>query len=128
MKTSATSRALVAATLTAFLGSVVAAPAMAAIVDTAVVLDAQQRAQSLATVNAALDRADVQQKLSNLGVDPAEAKVRAAAMTDAELAQLSQRIHQLPAGGDALAIVGLVFVVLLVLEYTGAIDIFKKVP
>lgn len=128
MKTSATSRALVAATLTAFLGSVVAAPALAAVVDTAVVLDAQQRAQSLATVNAALDRADVQQKLSSLGVDPAQAKARAAAMTDAELAQLSQRIGELPAGGDALAIVGLVFVVLLVLEYTGAIDIFKKVP
>lgn len=128
MKTSATSRALVAATLTAFLGSVVATPALAAVVDTAVVLDAQQRAQSLATVNAALDRADVQQKLSSLGVDPAQAKARAAAMTDAELAQLSQRLDQLPAGGDALAVVGLVFVVLLVLEYTGAIDIFKKVP
>lgn len=128
MKTPFASRALVAGTLTAFLGTVVPAPALAAVVDTAIVIDAQQRAQSLATVNAALDRADVQQKLSSLGVDPAQAKARAAAMTDAELAQLSQRLEQLPAGGDVLAIVGLVFVVLLVLEYTGAIDIFKKVP
>jgi hypothetical protein len=33
-----------------------------------------------------------------------------------------------PAGGDVLALVGAVFVVLLILELVGVIDIFKTVP
>ena len=31
-----------------------------------------------------------------------------------------------PAGGDALAVIGIVFVVLVILELVGVIDIFKK--
>ena len=34
--------------------------------------------------------------------------------------------EQLPAGGDILALIGVVFVVLLILELVGVIDIFKK--
>jgi hypothetical protein len=33
----------------------------------------------------------------------------------------------LPAGGSLLGLIGAVFVVLLILEVTGVIDIFKKV-
>jgi hypothetical protein len=62
-----------------------------------------------------------------MGVDPAEIEGRLAALTDAELATLADTIGQAPAGGDsALAIIGIVFVVLLILELTGTIDIFKK--
>ena len=35
-------------------------------------------------------------------------------------------LRSAPAGGDILALIGAVFVVLLVLELTGVIDIFKK--
>jgi hypothetical protein len=62
----------------------------------------------------------------SLGVDPAEVNGRLAALTDAEIAVLAQKLDQLPAGGDALAVLGIVFLVLLVLELTGTIDIFKK--
>jgi uncharacterized membrane protein (Fun14 family) len=34
----------------------------------------------------------------------------------------------MPAGGDALAIIGIVFLVLMILEAVGVIDIFKKFP
>ena len=51
-----------------------------------------------------------------------------AALTDAELHTLPARLESAPAGGDVLAILGIVFLVLLLLEYTGTIDIFKKVP
>jgi hypothetical protein len=34
----------------------------------------------------------------------------------------------LPAGGDALAIIGIVFLVLLILEAVGVLDIFKSFP
>jgi uncharacterized membrane protein (Fun14 family) len=41
--------------------------------------------------------------------------------------QLSSQIESLPAGGDSvLVLIGAVFVVLLILELTGVIDIFKK--
>ena len=47
------------------------------------------------------------------------------APTDEELAQLHTQMQDLPAGG-VLAVLGIVLIVLIVLELTGAIDIFKK--
>ena len=44
-----------------------------------------------------------------------------------ELAQLQGQLEQLPAGGSLLALIGAVFVVLLILEVTGVINIFNKV-
>ena len=44
------------------------------------------------------------------------------------VARLADQLERAPAGGDGFAILGIVFLVLLVLEYTGTIDIFKKVP
>jgi len=34
----------------------------------------------------------------------------------------------MPAGADALAVIGIVFLVLLILEAVGVIDVFKKFP
>jgi hypothetical protein len=61
-----------------------------------------------------------------LGVDPVAATGRVASLSDQELSRVSGQIDQLPAGGDILAVIGIVFVVLLILELTGVIDIFKK--
>jgi hypothetical protein len=35
-------------------------------------------------------------------------------------------MQSVPAGGDALAVIGIVFVILIILELVGVIDIFKK--
>jgi hypothetical protein len=48
-------------------------------------------------------------------------------MTNAELLALEGQIDEQVAGGDALAVVGIVFVVLLILEIVGVTDIFKSV-
>ena len=48
------------------------------------------------------------------------------ALSDAEVATLAGQIDEAPAGGDALAVIGIVFVVLIILELVGVIDIFKK--
>ena len=61
-----------------------------------------------------------------LGVDPAAVDARVARLTDAELRSLAERMDAMPAGGDALAVIGVVFLVLLILELVGVIDIFKK--
>ena len=79
------------------------------------------------TVDTFLAREDVRKQFEALGVDPAEARLRVAGLTEAELAQLSGRIDELPAGAGAVEVVLLVLIILLILELAGAIDIFKKV-
>jgi hypothetical protein len=102
--------------------------ARAELVGTLQAAGAATRDQDLGTVNAALARDEVRQRFAALGVDPAQVEARVARLNDAELRTLATRIDGLPAGGDVLAIIGIVFVVLLILEFTGVIDIFKKVP
>jgi hypothetical protein len=77
-------------------------------------------------VHAALDREAVQAQLVSLGVDPADAKARVAALSDAELQRLDGRLAELPAGAGVIEVVGIVFVVLLILELVGVTDIFKS--
>ena len=88
---------------------------------------AAERAETVARVQAALDREAVQAQLVALGVDPADAKARIAALTESELQQLDGRLAELPAGAGLLEVVGIVFVVLLILEIVGVIDIFSGV-
>jgi hypothetical protein len=102
--------------------------AEAGIIATGTAMASVDRDADLAKVRAGLARAEVRDRLVTLGVEPAQVEGRLAALTDAELATLAQRFDQAPAGGDALALIGIVFLVLLLLEYTGTIDIFKKVP
>jgi hypothetical protein len=54
------------------------------------------------------------------------AQERVRAMTDAELAVLDEQLAEMPYGGDLLAVIGVVFIVLLILELVGVIDIFKR--
>ncbi|MFO1425422.1 MAG: PA2779 family protein [Steroidobacteraceae bacterium] len=101
--------------------------ARAAVIGTEAAIAADSRAAQLDRVHGALDRQEVRERLEALGVDRADLDARLAALTDRELAQLAQGIDSQPAGGF-LAVIGIVFLVLIVLEYVGAIDIFKKVP
>ena len=102
--------------------------AHAGLVGTLQAVEANTRAQNLATVNGALARAEVRAQMAALGVAPADIDARVARLTDSELNTLADRMQQMPAGGDALAIIGIVFLVLLILEAVGITDIFKKFP
>jgi hypothetical protein len=84
------------------------------------------RSQDLSTVTATLAREEVRAQMVALGVDPTVVDTRVARLTDSELRSLAERMDQMPAGGDALAVVGIVFVILIILELVGVIDIFKK--
>jgi hypothetical protein len=119
---------IVSITAACFLALGVQSTASATVIGTSEFLSAEARAGHLAEVNAALNRADVQASLVALGVAPAQAAARAAALSDAELAQVAAEVRTLPAGGDSLlAVIGILFVVLLILELTGVTDIFKKI-
>lgn len=102
------------------------APASAGIVGTAEAVAASQHDNARALVDATLARADVRAELARMGVDPAGIEGRVAALSDDEVATLAGQIGEGPAGGDALAVIGIVFVVLIILELVGVIDIFKK--
>lgn len=100
--------------------------ASAGIIGTQTVIEASQRDADLATIQAGLERAEVRQQFASLGVDASMVEARLATLTDAEVATLADRMEQMPAGGDLLAVIGVVFVILLILELVGVIDIFKK--
>ena len=121
-------RTLVAITASCFLSpGVQTTTASAGVIGTAEYLSATDRAGQVASVQAALSRADVRAQLEKYGVDPADAVARVASLTDGELADVSARMDSLPAGGDGvIAVIGILFIVLIILEWTGVIDIFKK--
>lgn len=95
-------------------------PALAGIVSTDTVAAGVER-ERLAGM---LERSEVQERLLALGVDPANAKARVAALSDAEAAQLAARLDELPAGGDILWAAVLIFLVLLVTDMMGYTKIF----
>lgn len=74
-----------------------------------------------------LSKETVSQQLVQLGVSPELAMARVAALTPAERQLLEQKITDLPAGAGAVEVIGIVFIVLLILELIGVIDIFKKI-
>ena len=102
--------------------------AQAELVTTLQAVEASTRTQDLAAVNAALAREEVRAQFEALGVEPAQVESRIAALTDSELRMLAGQMAEMPAGADALAVIGIVFLVLLILEAVGVIDVFKKFP
>lgn len=119
-------RACVAIVSLSLLSLGVQAPAAAGVVGTSEAIAANRTEAARATVNAVLARDDVRAKFAELGVDAATVEGRLAALSENEIRTLADRIGVAPAGGDALAVIGIVFVVLMILEFTGVIDIFKK--
>ena len=100
--------------------------ASASVVGTRAVMLQEESAETVARVQAAFDRDDMRAQLEAQGVDPAAAMERVAALTDEELRYLDGRLAELPAGADVVAVVGVVFIVLLILELVGVTDIFKS--
>jgi diacylglycerol kinase len=97
----------------------------ASIIDTGSMVQTA-RSVDLDSIRAQLQRAEVREELARLGVDETALEARLQNLSDSELAMLSKQMQDAPAGGNLLALVGAVFVVLLVLEWVGVIDIFKK--
>lgn len=91
-------------------------------------LESSARAADLAKLNAVLARDEARVRMRALGVDESQVEMRLARLTDAELNALAKRVDEMPAGAGILEVVGIVFVVLLILEAVGVIDVFKKFP
>jgi hypothetical protein len=76
------------------------------------------------TVSAALNRPEVMSQLEQMGVSKADAQARVAALSDEEAAQLAGKIDSLPAGGDIVGALLLIFFVLLVTDVLGLTKVY----
>lgn len=99
----------------------------AAMIGTEYLLESNARDASIARMEQMLAREDVARQLVAYGVEPTHVIERIQGMSNAELVALEGRLDKQVAGGDALAVIGTVFVVLLILELVGVTDIFKSI-
>lgn len=120
-------KSVVYAVVAAFLSLSSPAIVQAEIIGTLSGIESAQRDANLAKVSEVLAREQVREQMRALGVDDTNIEARLAALTDAELNQLATELDSMPAGG-VLEVIGVVFIVLLILEAVGVIDIFKKFP
>jgi hypothetical protein len=98
--------------------------ANAAIVDTETLVATQSERAKVAEF---LQREQVQQVFVEQGVDPQVALERVDRLTDAEIALLSEKIDDMPAGGDVVGAILLVFFVLLITDLLGLTSVFPFV-
>jgi hypothetical protein len=111
--------------LMSFTLTVLIAPAaQAGPIGTAAVVERQAALGELDTL---LAREEVRAQLIAWGVDPDEARARAARLSPTELEQLATRMDELPAGGNLIGAAVFVFLVLLVTDILGFTDVFPFV-
>lgn len=115
--------------MTAFSASVIpVAPVSAALVNNAQVAEQQSVAADRQVVADFMGRANVRAQFKTMGIDPNEASLRVAALSDAEVAKLASEIKSAPAGQGALgAIIGgivLIFIVLLITDLLGFTSVY----
>lgn len=120
-------RKLIAIGIITSLLSVLALPVQAAMLTTEQLLNSQAMTEQKSNINQLLLRDDVQNKLAQMGVSSADIEQRLASLTNQEIMQLSQQIDNLPAGGDVLGLVVLIFLVFVITDSLGATDIFSFV-
>ena len=103
------------------------AASLAAPIGTDTLVQLEQRGELLSRIQTQLARDDVRAQFLQRGVSPTEVDARIAALSTEELQMLSMQLDELPAGGSLLAVIGVVFVVLLILELVGVTNVFTKV-
>ena len=100
--------------------------APAGMIGTAHLVNEESRAASLSRMEVLLAREDVSRQLEAFGVDRALVVERLNGLSHAELMELEGQLESQVAGGDVIAVIGVVFVVLMILELVGVTDIFKS--
>jgi Family of unknown function (DUF6627) len=99
-------------------------PAYAGMVETDRTVTHELANQDRAKISTFLDRTDVLAALQEKGVTASEAKARVNALTDDEAHNIAGKLDQLPAGGDILGFIFLVFIVLLFTDILGLTKVF----
>ena len=115
--------ALVAAT--AILSISLYTPAVqASMVTTDQVMGVAETTAARTLLETTIMRVDVQQALLAQGVNPQDIQARVAALSDSEAAQMASQLDELPAGGDGLGLIVMVFLILVVMDIICLTNIF----
>jgi hypothetical protein len=96
----------------------------AALVDNGQVISQVQANNARSVLLESIQRSDVKAQLQAMGVSQADIENRVNMMTAEEVAQLNRNIAELPAGGDVLGVILIVFIVFVITDVIGATDIF----
>jgi hypothetical protein len=104
---------------------------LAAMIPTEVINDTLNAQEARDFLNELISREDIQNYLTNQGIDPLEAKARIDSLSDSEAVMMAEQLEQLPAGGGAVGIIIgaalIVFLVLLATDILGYTDVFPFV-
>jgi hypothetical protein len=107
--------------------SIYAPASQAALITTKQVLNQQQIQDTRSKVQELLERDSVRQQLTAMGVDSNDIQARIDNMTDSEIATLSEKMDQLPAGQGIVGTLVFIFLVLLITDILGYTDVFPFV-
>ena len=77
-----------------------------------------------ASISLSSERETIRQQLVELGVEPVAAAQRAASLSEAQIAEIDQRLAEMPAGADVGSVILTVFIVFVITDVIGATDIF----
>lgn len=111
--------------LTAFVFVGFTQTVQAALISTEQVVAAGAAQQERAKITIALDRPEVQAQLEKMGISPADAQARIAALSDAEAVSIAHQMDTLPAGGDGfIGVLLFIFILLLVTDILGLTKVF----
>jgi hypothetical protein len=102
-------------------------PAQAALISTEQLAAEATLAAERDLLTERLLRDDVKAELLALGVSADAVQERIDSLSHAELAEINGKLATLPAGGNGLGTVAVVLLILILLEITGAIDIFPRI-
>lgn len=117
-------RTLVTLVATLLLFAIVTAPLHASMVGTGELLASEQAHVDRAQLMQALSRDDIREQMERMGVSPEAAQERVSRMTDTEVAELNQRLAELPVGAGAVETVLIILLILVLLDIFGVTDIF----
>lgn len=115
------SRVLIVSTLTM---SLWAPASQAALISSEEVIANHSGQADRERIRSLFERADVREQMQAKGVSADAAKARIDALTDEEVASISGKLNNLPAGGDIVGALVFIFLVLLVTDILGLTKIF----
>jgi hypothetical protein len=99
--------------------------AYAGIVSTDRVAASAQSQSERERIRTFFDREDVRKQLQAQGIDVKAANARVDALTDDEVHKVAGNLDNMPAGGDILGLIFLVFVILLITDILGLTKVFS---
>ncbi len=102
-------------------------PAYGGMVSNSAFLGSEFGPPSTGILDEALSSPELRDRLIALGVDYRVVDQRLSSLTPDERAFLEQRIDELPAGGDVLGLLVLLFIVFVITDAIGVTDIFPFV-